>query len=75
MKSSASYENSKTIKNKPKPLPQSILHLLLPKDNHLKKTKTCTYISGNAKNGSVIKNLAVHSSGRHHKYTIKQVAR
>lgn len=34
-----------------------------------------TYISGKAKNGSVIVSLAINSSGRYHKYTIKHVSR
>lgn len=34
-----------------------------------------TYIKGKAKNGSVMASLAVNSSGRYHRYTIKHVNR
>lgn len=48
-------------------------HLVKKRKSQLKEQ--FTYINGKAKNGSVMASLAVNSSGRYHKYTIKHVNR
>ena len=65
--------------------PATVLYFIIKRNwlyyNYLVRKKKSqqkeyfTYINGKAKNGSVMASLAVSSSGRYHKYTIKHVNR